>query len=186
LLCQQGEQATKFYQIVSGKIRQFILTPHGSEVLVYLYGDGDVVGDFAAVEPLPYPVNIAAQTEVKLRVWSLKAFAPIRHEFPEIDAALAVQMAKRLRAVLIRMEEMSTLGVPARVAGRLLSIMQTAGSMELQLSQADLALSIGASRQTVNEVLNTLRRRKLIACQYGVITVLDAEGLQRFKISPPS
>lgn len=181
LLGQQGDATQEFYQIVSGRNRQFMLTAEGGEVLIYLYRPGDVVGDSAAVDDAPYPVSIAAQGAVTARVWSLRGFAGLRVLYPEIETALARQMARRLRGVLTRVQDLSTLPVPARIASRLLYLMTMTGSSRLELSQADLALTAGTSRQTANGVLHKLRKSGLIEHCYGRITIRDPSGLERFK-----
>lgn len=181
LLCQQGDRQQEFYQIITGQIRQFVVTFEGDEVLVYLYRNGDVVGDIVVLDREPYPVSIAAQGKVKLRVWSLAAFEPLRAAHPEVDAAIALQMARRLRSVLARLEEISTLSVGRRVTQRLLSLMKITGAHQLDLSQADLALAAGTSRQTVNKVLQSLRKQGLIESRYGGITILVPDGLRNYR-----
>ena len=48
---------------------------------------------------------------------------------------------------------------------------------EVHLSQSSLATLLGASRQSVNEALSSLRRQKLVETGYRVVRVLDASGL---------
>jgi DNA-binding GntR family transcriptional regulator len=48
---------------------------------------------------------------------------------------------------------------------------------EIQLSQATLAMLLGASRQSVNEALSELRRQGAIETGYRVIRVVDPDVL---------
>ncbi|WP_066483159.1 MULTISPECIES: Crp/Fnr family transcriptional regulator [unclassified Sphingomonas] len=183
MLYQQGDHTREFFQIVSGEVRQFLLNEDGREVLLYINRAGDVVADSSALDGEPYPVFIETRGETVLRVWSVDTLARLRAAFPEIDAALARQMSKRMRAFLMLIEELCTLPMPARVAGRILALAEASGQTRLQVSQADLAMMSGVTRASVNEIVAALRARGLIATQYGRVTILDRPGLVAFRAS---
>ncbi len=180
LIYQQGDITSQFFQVISGKVRQFIVTSDGQEVLVYLYGRGDVVGDSAVLDRSPYPVSIACEGPTRLHAWSLATFGELRRRHPEIDIAIALQTSRRMRAFLDRIVELCTLPTPARIVSRLLSLARTTGQREIKVSQADLALKVGATRQSVNEVIVELRSRGLLSTHYGTITLHDLNGLADF------
>lgn len=50
----------------------------------------------------------------------------------------------------------------------------------IQISQEELGYLAGASRQRVNRALQVLGKAGLIKVDYGLVTVLDLDGLQRF------
>jgi DNA-binding FadR family transcriptional regulator len=50
---------------------------------------------------------------------------------------------------------------------------------ELLISQSELALLVGISRQRANQSLQALERAGLVAVDYGGIRVLDLPGLRR-------
>lgn len=182
-LYQQGDQTTEVFQIVSGEVRQFLLTEDGREVLLYINRPGDVVADSSALDGEPYPVFIETRGEAVLRVWSVADLTQLRAIFPEIDTALARQMSKRMRAFLMLIEELCTLPMPARVAGRILALAETSGQDRLRISQADIAMMAGVARSSVNEILGELRAKGLVGTEYGHVTVLDRTGLSAFRAS---
>ncbi|CAB3753111.1 hypothetical protein GQ57_20665 [Burkholderia sp. MSh2] len=183
LYCQ-GDTTTELFQIVSGEVRMFVLDEDGQEVLIYFYGPGDVVADSSAIDPNPYPVTIMTRGETRLKAWSIDDVAELRAAFPEIDTSLALQMSQRLRGLLVLILELVTLSVPARVAARIASLAQLQGKSAtgtpLSLSQTDLSLMVGATRQSINSVLNDLKGRDLIDTHYGRIYVKDLSGLSRY------
>lgn len=184
VLYRQGDATAELFQIVSGEIRMFVLDEDGQEALIYIYGRGDVVADSSAIDRDPYPATIATRGETRLKVWSVDDFRELRAEFPEIDALLALQMSRRLRGLLVLIQELVTLSMPARVAARIASLAQLQGKagvdVALSLSQADLSLMVGATRQSINHVLNDLKGRELIGTRYGQIQVKDLAGLVRY------
>jgi CRP-like cAMP-binding protein len=54
--------------------------------------------------------------------------------------------------------------------------MPGAGPIRVTISQADLARMVGISRQTTNEILNRLKRERLIKMEFRHISVIDVAG----------
>jgi CRP-like cAMP-binding protein len=59
-------------------------------------------------------------------------------------------------------------------------ILYPGSGVRLEISQAEIALLVGTSRQRVNQSLQTLEKVGLLEIEYGAIRVLDLEGLRRF------
>jgi len=66
--------------------------------------------------------------------------------------------------------------VLAQVAGLLVNEADDRG--EVALSQATIATLLGASRQSVNEALNELKRRGQVETGYRLVRVLDEKKLK--------
>jgi len=183
-LYYQGDAVTEVFQIMSGEIRKCIITQDGQEALMYIYKPGDLIGDSSIADEEPYPVTIITRGEATLRVWSAKDFADLRSLHHEVETAVAGQISLRLRAALRLLEELLTQPVAARVASRLIWLADMQGgadqSAELTISQADLALMVGSTRQSVNRVVTELRQLKIIETDYGRVTVKDLEGLRSY------
>lgn len=181
---RQGDPVTEVYQIVSGEIRQCILSPDGQEVLIYVYKSGDLVGDSSAVDGEPYSLTLITRGEVTVRTWALRDFAQLRGTFPEVERAVSTQTSRRLRSVLRLVEELLTQSLPARIASRFfwMAEMQKAGGQgaDLSLSQAEIGQMVGSARQSVNKVVTELRRLHLIETDYGRVIVKDLQGLRRY------
>lgn len=188
ILYRQGDVTTEFFQIVSGEIRKFVVNQEGLEVLIYIYSPGDVVADSSAIDRDPYPVTIATRGPTKLRVWRVTDFAELRLRHPEIDAALALQSSRRLRGTLLAIEEFVTMSVAARVASRIATLAELHGVSSnglLVLSQSDLGLMVGTTRQSVNQIIHELKALQLIDTHYGKILIKDLPGLRRFATGSP-
>ena len=65
----------------------------------------------------------------------------------------------------------------AQVAGLLVNEAGPRG--EVALSQATMATLLGASRQSVNEAVNELKRRGMVETGYRLVRVLDEAALTR-------
>ena len=93
-------------------------------------------------------------------------------------------LAKTVRRLSDRVEDLIFLDVPSRVAKYLLDLAQVNGadggnSLELALTQDELAAFTGASRVSVNRVLGDLERRDLISIRRRKIEIKDPEKLAK-------
>jgi CRP/FNR family cyclic AMP-dependent transcriptional regulator len=183
-LYQQYDPVIEVFQIVSGEVRQCILTADGQEVLIYIYKPGDVIGDSSIGDEEPYPVTYMTRGEPVLRVWTARDFNDLRATHHEIESAVAAQISRRLRGALRIIEELLTQPVAARVASRFLWLSEVQrssnGTVNLTLSQSDIGLMVGSTRPNVNRVMKDLRELGLIETDYGKVVVKGVEGLRRY------
>jgi CRP-like cAMP-binding protein len=99
---------------------------------------------------------------------------------------LAVLMADKLRLAFVSMEEQTVLPAPQRLARRLLIMARGYGQSHdterslrvLAVTQEQLAMMIGISRQTTNQILRDFKERGVLQVQRGAIELLDLDALQ--------
>lgn len=179
-LYERKAKPTGIFLIISGHIRMTFQSSSGMHHLLKVGAPGGVVGDLACVDGNPYPVFAEAMTPCTLEFISKAAFEKLREQYPDINAALLLYFS-RLSRTMINMMEVTFLGhVDARVASRLAFLSREYGTNSLTLSQTDLGLMVGLSRQATNASLQSLSAAGLIETQYGKINVLDFEALVSF------
>lgn len=183
-ISSQGAYTKEVWQILYGEIRQCILTEDGQEVLMYIYQPGDLVGDTTVSGGEPCPVTLITRGKVEVRSWSAKDFSDLMLTHAEIGASVVGQFSRRLLGVIRILEELLTQPVAARIASRILWLSTMQGNPEqrpkLSISQSDLALMVGSTRQSVNRVVVELRSRNLIETVYGKIIIKDSDGLMSY------
>jgi DNA-binding GntR family transcriptional regulator len=57
-------------------------------------------------------------------------------------------------------------------------ILYPGGGPKLQVSQEEIGLLSGISRQRVNQALQKLEAERLLRVEYGAVTIVDLEGLR--------
>jgi CRP/FNR family cyclic AMP-dependent transcriptional regulator len=100
---------------------------------------------------------------------------------------LALLMADKLRFALIAMEEQIVLPLPQRLARRLVVMANAYGQVQskhgtrrcLAITQEQLAHMMGATRQTINQILNEWKTQKWVGTQRAGIEILDLAALHR-------
>lgn len=184
ILYQEGDPITSVFQIIDGQIKKSILTESGQEILLYVYSEGELIADSAVVDQLPYPVTLTSRGTTKLRVWQAEDIHYFRHKYVEVEEAMIQQVNRRLRAALQLVKEILTLPVSLRIASR---VSQINGMKELYaqdthliLSQMDIGMMVGTTRQTVNKTLQQMKALGLIESHYGKIKIRDKHKLEEF------
>jgi len=179
-LYERKAEPTGIYLINSGHVRLTFQSSSGTHHLLKIGAAGGVVGDLACVDGNPYPVFVEAMTPCVLEFIPQKKFTQLRSDYPDINAALLTHFS-RLSRTLINMMEVTFLGsVNGRVASRIAFLSREYGSHDLTLSQTDLGLMVGLSRQATNAALGALSDMGLIKTHYGKIMILDFEQLVQF------
>jgi CRP/FNR family transcriptional regulator, cyclic AMP receptor protein len=172
------------YRILSGSVRMSVLRHDGREALHSLLQPGDCFGICSMLDDAPRHHTTSANGDVELQVLRREACERLRIQYTSFADALFRHMSRHTR-LLIDYFVSSTLDeLSCRVALRLLkaptpnAISGPPNRLTVNLSQSELALMVGASRQAVNKVLKKFEDGGLICIEYGCVQVLDVARLQ--------
>ncbi|MCX5932412.1 MAG: cyclic nucleotide-binding domain-containing protein [Cyanobacteria bacterium] len=88
----KGDLGTSMYVIVSGKVRIHI----GDQTVVEL-GDGEIVGELAALDPEPRSASVSAIDPTTLYRIEQATLQDLMADHPEIVQAVIKELAQRLR-----------------------------------------------------------------------------------------
>lgn len=180
---REGDRADGMYLIESGRFAAEISTAEGERAVLNVLGPGDFFGELALVDSgqPDRTATIAALTPGQTLTLTAPAFATLRQEHPAVERLLVAALAQRVDQLSGRLLEALYTPVDRRVYRRLLDLARIfadrAGEVVIPLSQEDLATMVGASRPTVNQVLQRLVAIDVIALGRRQITIRDLGGL---------
>lgn len=182
----EGEAGDRLYIIAKGKVKVGCKTADGRENLLALMGPGDMFGELALFDPGPRTSTVTTLTEVRAVTMDGEALRTWMANRPEIAERLLRVLARRLRRTNDNLSDLIFTDVPGRVAKQLLYLSQRFGSrdgealrVDHELSQAELAQLVGASRETVNKTLSDFAQRGWIRLQGKTVLIDDAASLAR-------
>jgi CRP-like cAMP-binding protein len=191
-LCVEGEPATHLFIVLAGWVKILSAAGDGSEVMLALRGDGDVVGEPAA--RLEGHRTATARAAVRTEALAVVAgrLGAFLDEHPGADRAFHRTMARRSHDSSRSLRERATSSGAQRLARLLLDLAGRCGeatehgtTIAVPLSQAELAGMIGVARPTVTRALQQWRPRGLVSTGPGQITLIDAAALRRIAGVPP-
>jgi CRP-like cAMP-binding protein len=185
-LFRQGEEGHSLYMITAGKIKIVRQSWEGDEVILAVLSSGDFCGEMSLLDGLPRSADAVAAEETHLYGLNRKDFlAYVMNNETAVKAILSA-LSKRLRKADDFLEDIFFLKVAARLAKKLIELAgsngfreEENGPIKLSVTQKDLAGMIGATRESVNKELRSLREKNLIGLSGNAILIQDMEGLQK-------
>lgn len=181
-----GEPSDSLYVVATGRLRVFVTSAHGEELVLALLGPGEAAGDLTMLDGGARSADVDALESTELVV--LPA-APVRAallEHPAVLLSLAQELAADVRRLTGRTADLVFLDLRRRLAKFLLE--QAAGegddsTVDLGLTQSGVAARIGASRQSLNRAMGELVRRGWIEADGQRVRLLDRAALDRYTSS---
>ena len=152
----------------------------GREVVVSLLEAGDVLGELALLDEAPRSATVTALEDTTALLIAREDFLAVLDRDRRASRATLALLARTVRRISERVEDLVFLDLHARVAKCLLDQSRLAGDqVELGLTQEEVASYVGATRASVNEVLGDLQREGAISVGRRRITIADADALRR-------
>lgn len=182
------QPAETVYAIVQGTVRVQVEQDDGSLVILAFLGAGDVVGEMSLIESLVRSATVVALEPCQLLWMDRAALQSCVETMPHLALNLLRVLSRRLRLANERIQILATLDVSGRVARQIDALAGDYGEpvsgggvrVRIRLTQADLADTVGASRERVNQVMVDLKRHRVISVDAAHhITVLDRAALAR-------
>lgn len=179
----KGDAGDALYGVRRGRIEISTSTEDGRKLILNVLGSGDIFGEIALLDGRPRTADAVAGETSELFMIRRADFQKLLCDEPQIALQIIALLCSRLRWVSERVEESALLPVSARLGRRLLKLAEDFGD-DIRISQEDLGVLSGATRETVNRILQQWRRERVIALSRGRLQVLDRKRLQAKAMEP--
>jgi len=185
-LIHEGGLERVVYVILSGYVKVLGNTRDGRVNLLAVRGAGDAVGEIAAMDGRPRTATVVVVTEVRARVVDPDTFRSFLSDHPGAESVLQQCILTKLRQATALRIVLGGASVYLRVVHILCYFALTYGrpsaggtSIDVPLTQLDIADFIGAGEPSVHRSLVRLRQLNLVGTAYRRIDVHDLDGLRR-------
>lgn len=179
-----GDPSDQIFLLKSGVVK---ITAGGGEqdtILALLY-PGDIFGELAMLDDAPRDHVAEVIEDTVLCAMNKDLLLQMIQQSPALGYRITKLMGLRLRRLSTRVEELLYKSAHARVANTLLDLARDYGVRDtdgilipIRLNQGDLGNLVGLARETVNIVLQDLRKRGLIETSRHNIRLKDPEKLR--------
>ncbi|MFI5271654.1 MAG: Crp/Fnr family transcriptional regulator [Ktedonobacterales bacterium] len=174
------------YVIRSGRVKIFLTTPDGQEIVLALLGPSDYFGELALLDGQPRSASAIASEATDTFALQRSDFIRAVERHPRIAIQVMNVLARRLRQTDAMVEDLLFLDVHGRVAKKLLELASTNGvatpegiRIEMRLTQGELAAMVGASRESVNKVMGYFTDKRFLSTDKYRVTILRLADLRR-------
>ncbi len=181
----EGDYYKGFYLLLKGSVKIYKLTAQGKESVVHIVKPLSIFADIPLFEGKDYPVSAQTLEESLLLFIPKDGFMEIIKKNPDISLKMLAGFAKRLKALVTQVEELSTMEVKNRLAKYLIKeikINKTDKLIEpfikLNVPKTTIASYLGTITETLSRTFNKLEFEKIIRVKGKKIFITDFEKLK--------
>lgn len=187
VLFSEFDEASALYIIVRGRIRSVRQNSGGREQVLSTEEAGAVLALAPLFNSGRFYSTIIADTDADILCISRNEMRAFCQEHPEIFWTICKLFAHKIRAFSELIESLALRNVDQRVAQHLLAVCRERGKMteqgctvELQLTQSEMASRVGSTREVVSRALSQIQQRGLINLKHKKLTVPDIAKLRNY------
>ncbi|WP_236561217.1 Crp/Fnr family transcriptional regulator [Pontibacillus sp. HMF3514] len=181
----EGEEREAVFFIHSGTIKTFKVDPEGKEQIINFLQAGDMFPHVGFFEETPYPATSEVMSEAVLFMIRIDDFNQFMLNHPEIAMKVMKILGQKISVLTQRIQEMNSQNVQHRVVYALIRLGQESGQLDkeeiyidMPITNQDVANIVGSSRETINRVLNHLKKLDLIQVSRKGIYIKDINQLK--------
>lgn len=180
-----GDPGGLLYIISKGKVKITHSTPDGQEAMLAIFGKGDFFGELALLDDSPRSASVEAIEPTETLTLHREDFIRFIKNNPDFSLHVLHTLAQHIRRLNNQISDIFFLDLPARLARQLLQLAEQHGrktregiTIDLSLTQTDLAEMTGATRVSINKALGRFRRSNWVKVNGRKFTIVDQEALQ--------
>ncbi|MBK0062923.1 MULTISPECIES: Crp/Fnr family transcriptional regulator [unclassified Acinetobacter] len=186
-----GDAFDGIYALLEGSIEICSTNEHGNHFLIAIFEPINWFGEISLVDQSPRSHQAVAVKSSKVLYLSQKNLDLLLKSYPEGWYFLAQLISQKLRFAFLELNAIHSRSLLQHLAQRLNFILQGYGNIEnienfvIQISQEKLAQMLACSRQTINQLLQELEKKKIVEVNFGKIIIKDYEQLKYIANSIP-
>jgi CRP/FNR family transcriptional regulator, cyclic AMP receptor protein len=164
-----GTTSNEVLLLESGVVKVLLSAGNGSELIVDLYGPGELLGELGVLSGRPRSATVIGHSAGVAVHIPGAVFRALAKRHADVLVMINTTLERRLRNADDRQIAMASRDVPTRVDYQLLTWARkhgelTLGGLEVRgITQRELAQAVNASDKSVDDALHQLRRDELVA-----------------------
>ena len=184
MVCRKDEPVDAWIGVLDGLVKLAILSASGKSATLTGVPPGGWFGEGSLLKRELRKYEVIALRDSRVAFMRRGTFRWLTEHSLAFNRFLIRQLNERLAQFIGMVEYDRLLGADGRVARCLATlfnpVLYPGDGPRLRISQEEIGLLCGLSRQRVNRALRRLETDDLVRPEYGAITVLDLERLRRF------
>ncbi|MDR6881314.1 Crp/Fnr family transcriptional regulator [Bacillus sp. 3255] len=184
----EGSEKEAVYFIQSGLIKTYKTDENGHQQIVSFLKTGDMFPHTGLFHANHYPATAETIVPTTLLAMPIKPFEIFLSHTPGIAVKLLRVMSEKILELQGKLQELTGQDVQNRGQLFLLKLAETNGRMsngrlliEIPMTHQDIANAIGTTRETVNRLLNHLRRDGIVETDRSGFVIHDIEALRHWR-----
>ncbi len=187
IICPLGTPADHWLGLIDGMVKVDTVSQDGRSTTFAGVPAGAWFGEGAVLKNEPRPYSVVALRDSKLAFVPRQTFEWLLQDSSSFSRYVIDQLNSRCGYYVALIENRRLREAPARVAFCLSELfnpqLYPSTGHTLKISQEEIGLLSGLSRQNTNRALRELADAKLLAIEYASIVILDLPRLRDFSRS---
>jgi CRP/FNR family transcriptional regulator, dissimilatory nitrate respiration regulator len=181
VLFSEGDEASGFFVLLSGRLKIFKLSPDGKEQILHFVDPGDPFAEVALFAGSRYPAHAEAIKESRAVFFPRAAFQKLIKSDPNLAMNMLAILSQRLKYFSRLVEDLSLKEVPQRLAAYLLYLSGAGNNdlpVDLSISKGQLASLLGTIPETLSRILSKMVTQGLIEVKGRTMKLLNNDALK--------
>lgn len=178
VLLRQGDAGDSLIILLEGQARVTVYTANGREIVLEYAGSGAVLGEIALLDGGERTASVIAMGPVRYLVIARAAFETLLAANHQIALRIMRELAVRLRVANQTIETDRAYAAAPRLARFLLRLIRGEGGALITLSQTELSMFAGISRENINRQLSIWSQAGVTVVEPGGIRIIDPDTLE--------
>lgn len=180
----EGELAESLPIVLTGKVKMIRFLEAGKELIVGIFGAGEMFAVPPVFDGEPYPATAIAVKKTKLLLVSRKDFLRLLRESPEFSFAVIGWMCEMLREKTESIKNLATASPEHRAVQILVRMVDKTfpdnEPVKILLRRQDIAEMAGLTVETTIRAIRGLAAKNLVRIERGKIFIDDLDALRKF------
>ena len=183
-VCRKGEPVEHWFGVIDGLAKMSSDWASGKTASYTGIAAGGWFGEGSMLKTEPRRYDVIALRDTRVACMKRETFHWLLDHSIAFNRFVINQINERLGLFIGLLESERLADIDARVARAISAlfhpVLQPGIESRIAISQEEIGLLAGVSRQRVNRSMQTLEKSGFLVAKYGGVTVLDLDGLRRF------
>lgn len=183
----EGEKKEAVFFIQSGAVKTFKVDKNGNEQIMNILHEGEMFPHIGFFDESPYPATAEVIQKAELLLIPINDFENLMLSHPQIAVKMMKIMSQKISTLTQRIQTLISQDILHRVVFSLIRLALESGKqnrnkvfIDIPITNRDFANMIGSTRETVNRVLNQLKKENLIDFNRNGILINDINKLKTY------
>jgi CRP-like cAMP-binding protein len=174
----EGESSTGLWIIETGRIKIYKINPEGVEHILHILGPRDTFNDIATFGGGGNPADAATLSQADIRVIPAAMLTHLVAENGDFALKVVRVLAKRVRSLVGKIENLALYSVIVRLARFLLSQIDDPSLSGPGVTRTAIAAHLATTPQTISNALRELEHAGAIQFDRHRIRIIDERKLR--------
>jgi CRP-like cAMP-binding protein len=174
----ESDQATGLWIIERGRIKIYKISPDGVEHILHILGPRDTFNDIATLDGGNNPADAAALSQTDVEVIPSEVLLKLIAENGDFALKVVRVLAKRVRSLVGRIENLALYSVIVRLARFLLDQAEDPSLSGPGVTRTAIAAHLATTPQTISNALRELEHAGAIEFDRHRIWIIDEPKLR--------